>query len=278
MNAAVVSAFVDDGRGGNLAGVVLGADELTDARRQDIARALGFSETAFVEKSSRADFKTRFFTPSCEVDLCGHATVAAFAYLFIQKRVGAGAFTQETRAGVLPLELWPDGSVLMDQPKPAFGAGVFRDEAAAALRAKAGTVVGAPRVVSTGIPDLLIELRRREDLADLKPDFISLAALCKKAGALGAHVYTLDAGSDTAVCRNFAPLLGIDEESATGTASGALSCQLFRLGRAGERMSFIQGESLGRRSRILARLTAREREIERVQVGGKAVVEKLVDV
>lgn len=276
VDAAVVSAFVDEGRGGNLAGVVPDAAGLSDARRQDVARALGFSETAFVEPSGKADFKVRFFTPSCEVDLCGHATIATFAYLFEAGRAGAGAYTQETRAGVLPIELWPDGSVLMDQTLPSFGAAVFAGDAEEALRARSGLVVGAPRVVSTGIPDLLVEVARKEDLLSLRPDMIKLAALSKRAGAAGLHVYALDAGEDTAACRNFAPLLGIEEEPATGTASGALACHLFDLGKAGPRTTFIQGESMGRRSRIVARLSAQGGAIRRVQVGGRAVVVKRV--
>jgi PhzF family phenazine biosynthesis protein len=278
VEAAVVSAFVENGRGGNLAGVVLDAEELPDERRQDIARALGFSETAFIEKSGKADFKVRFFTPSCEVDLCGHATIASFAYLFEKKRVGQGAYTQETKAGVLPIEVWPDGTVFMDQTLPEFGEAVFAGDAEAALRARSGSVVGAPRVVSTGIPDLLVELERHEDLLALKPDFIKVAALSKKAGAGGVHVYTLDAHGATAACRNFAPLFGIDEESATGTASGALACHLVDLGKAAGHMIFAQGESLGRRSRIMARPSARDGLVTRVQVGGKAVVEKLASV
>ena len=67
-------SFAKDNKGGNLAGVVLDADDLSDIQMLNIANQVGFSETAFVHKSNKATFKVRFFTPNSEVDLCGHAT------------------------------------------------------------------------------------------------------------------------------------------------------------------------------------------------------------
>ncbi len=75
-----VNAFTLNGKGGNPAGVCLDADGLSESKMQAIAAKVGYSETAFVQKpvSAKADYKTRFFTPTREVNLCGHATIATF--------------------------------------------------------------------------------------------------------------------------------------------------------------------------------------------------------
>lgn len=76
----VVSAFCKNNKGGNKAGVVLNRQDLTDAQKLEIAKQLGYSETAFVTASCMADFKLQYFTPTEEVPLCGHATIAAFLF------------------------------------------------------------------------------------------------------------------------------------------------------------------------------------------------------
>src|SRR5262249_38313380 len=77
----IVNAFVRDGAGGNPAGVVLDADDLSEADMQKTAAAVGVSETAFVSRSSAAGFRLDFFTPNMRIAHCGHATIAAFSYL-----------------------------------------------------------------------------------------------------------------------------------------------------------------------------------------------------
>lgn len=270
---AIVSAFVKEHAGGNLAGVVLDAERLSDARKQAIAKELGHSETAFVERSKAADFKVRFFTPVEEVPLCGHATVATWAYLFREKRIAAGEYRQETKAGVLKIEIDARGGVMMDMPLPEFGAEVPAADCAAVLNLPASAIAGRPRIVSTGLPDLLVGVSTKAALQAMKPDMLTLQALVKKHGAAGIHAYVVDHGGAT--CRNFAPGLGIPEEPATGTASGALACHLFDLGLAGSReLVFHQGESMGRPSRIVARLGGAHRDIARVQVGGRAAISR----
>ena len=74
----ILNSFAETAEGGNLAGVVFHADSLTEVDMRKIAAKLGFSETAFVMASDKADFRIRFFTPNEEVDLCGHATIGTF--------------------------------------------------------------------------------------------------------------------------------------------------------------------------------------------------------
>ena len=79
-----VNAFTNEGHGGNGAGVVLDADSLTERQMQQVASLVGYSETAFVSQTSEADFRFRFFSPTSEIDLCGHATIAACSVLMEQ--------------------------------------------------------------------------------------------------------------------------------------------------------------------------------------------------
>lgn len=267
----VVSAFTRDWTGGNRAGVVLSAEDMPDAERQALAAELGFSETAFVEHSHITNFKVRFFTPAAEVDLCGHATIATFAALLKEGRIIPGLYTQETQAGVLGVEVLSDGLVLMDQAAPVFG---VEHDARELGRILGAMPLGTPRCVSTGLPDLLVEFATVEALAAVKPDLPALSAYSRAHGVVGVHAYARLKEGATAACRDFAPLYGIDEEPATGTASGALACELFVRGQAGLSQSFHQGDSMGRPSLILAELEADGGRVTRVRVGGRAVVER----
>lgn len=77
----IINAFVDNQKGGNPAGVVLNADNLTNEQKLKVASKVGLSETAFVSKSTMADYKLDFFTPTRQIAHCGHATIATFSYL-----------------------------------------------------------------------------------------------------------------------------------------------------------------------------------------------------
>lgn len=111
-------AFSDKALGGNPAGVVLQAAHLSESQMQEVARQVGFSETAFVMPSDQADFKVRFFTPSDEVDLCGHATIALFYLMKTQHLVDVGTYTLETLAGILKVVIEVNGEVYLSQTLP----------------------------------------------------------------------------------------------------------------------------------------------------------------
>ena len=96
---------------GNPAGVLPDATGLTDDQMGAIAAELSASETAFVTPGEGADRRLRYFTPEREVDLCGHATVAAFASLYGRAVISAGTYAVETAVGVLDVDVDPDGTV-----------------------------------------------------------------------------------------------------------------------------------------------------------------------
>jgi PhzF family phenazine biosynthesis protein len=276
---ATLDAFARTPGGGNPAGVVLDADGLDETAMQMIAARVGLSETAFVRKSAAADFKIRFFTPAAEVDLCGHATIAAFSLLFGLRRVPAGRYSQETKAGILGVEVRTDGTVFMDQALPVFGDAIDPGEIAASLGIGLDSM--APdlpvQIASTGLPDIMVPIVSLRELTSLDPDFAKITHISKKQASVGYHTFSLETKyGSTAHCRNFAPLYGIPEEAATGTSSGALACYLFKQGKITEEQArtlvFEQGYGMGRPSEILVRLDISDNGITGVHVGGKATV------
>ena len=116
----VAAAFSKDDKGGNKAGVVLGRSELTSVQKAAIAKEMGYSETAFVLDSDKADFKLQYFTPTEEVPLCGHATIAAFSTLKLLSMLDKPEYTIETEAGILNIYIKEDSLILMEQNCPAY--------------------------------------------------------------------------------------------------------------------------------------------------------------
>lgn len=278
VKAYTVSSFAKTIEGGNGAGVVPNADYLSDAEMQKIAALLGFSETAFVLKSNPADFRLRFFTPNEEVDLCGHATIGTFFTLTALGYIKPGSYLQETKAGILGVEVKEDLSIMMCQPLPAFYETIGKDEIAGSLNIEPACLHGdlPVQIVSTGLRDIIVPIKSLNILNSIKPDLEKITEISKKYNAVGYHVFTLESNnSSTACCRNFAPLLAIPEESATGTSNGALGCYLYKYGKLGfDQASNIileQGYTMEKPSEILVSLAIEGKEIAEVKVGGKAL-------
>lgn len=274
-----LDSFAKTPQGGNPAGVVLAADELSTEQMLAIAQRVGFSETAFVRKSHKADYQVKFFTPSAEVGLCGHATIATFSLLRKKGIIGNGTFSQETRSGVLNIAV-DDDLVYMDQVLPQYdelvdaklivdSLAISPDDCQSDLPAQ---------IVSTGIRDIMVAVKDANMLAAIRPDYDKITKISQKYNVVGMHVFCLKTRQATTVqCRNFAPLFGIDEEAATGTSNGALACYLHKYGIGNEapfEFIFEQGYSMGKPSEILARLTVEAGVIRRIQVGGRAIFRK----
>jgi PhzF family phenazine biosynthesis protein len=272
-----LKAFTCNNQGGNPAGVVLNADKLTTEQMQFVAKTVGYSETAFVSKSPVADFKVRFFTPNTEVDLCGHATIATYSCMYSQQLVKPGIYKQELKAGNLDVEILPDGNIVMDQTQPEFLDIIPTNEIAEVLTVpveKAQTT-SPPQIVSTGLRDLLVEIDTKETLNKLDPDMAKMTKLQKKYMAESIHAYSLESNDENMrlSTRNFAPILEIPEESATGSANGALVSYLFKNNTLSapdvtQGIWIEQGYSMGESSAIFVKLQVQNNMITRVQVGG----------
>jgi len=272
-----LNSFAKTAEGGNPAGVVFDSDSFSEQRMMDISKQVGFSETAFVQKSSVADFKVRFFTPNAEVDLCGHATVASYYLMFKLGLIKPGQYTQETKAGLLNLEVQPNGTIFMNQTLPQFFDLVDKDELAYTLGIKTSQFHPTlpAQIVSTGLKDIMIPIGSLRDLIAVEPNFDLISQTSKKYGTIGYHLFTLETKyGSTAQCRNMAPLYDIPEESATGTSNGALSCYLYKQGvitpEQASHLIFEQGYTMGKPSEILASLKVSGDNITEVRVGGIA--------
>ena len=267
--------------GGNSAGVVVDADSFNEVQMQQIAAKVGVSETAFVQKSEKEDFKVRFFTPNKEIDMCGHATVATFYLLCKQGKIKPGDYTQEIMAGVLGIEIRPDELVFMEQTLPVFSEVIGAEEAAEAfgINPQVTIATGLPvQVVSTGLRDIFLPVDSRENLFKLRLNKELVKAINQRTNTVGFHAFTLDTMGKSAVahCRNFAPLYDIDEEPATESSSGALACYLFKYGKIdadrARALIFEQGYAMNNPCEIYVALTVAGQEIKRVMAGGRAAL------
>lgn len=272
----LVDAFTDESLSGNAAGVVPDAAGLNADQQQAIARELAVSETAFLTESDRADSRIRYFTPTTEVDLCGHATIASHAHLFEDGAIDAGGHTIETNVGILDIEVETDGTVWMTQDDPSVErVDLAYDEVADALGTDPAALadIGADlplAVASTGLPVLVVPINFLEHLGNVSPDDAAISALCGSVDSTGLYAFTFDTLSAEATLhgRMFAPLAGIAEDPVTGTASGAVGAYLHEVGAFSgppEEMVFEQGHFLDRPGEVRVRVD------ENVRVGGTAV-------
>jgi len=298
MKFYIVDAFTDTLFGGNPAGVVIlddGTDFPEEKQMLLTAAELRYSETAFVKTLGNGGFHTRYFTPTDEVDLCGHATIAAFTVLLSLGKVKPGVdCLNRTLAG----DLWirnEGGRIMMDMASPQELGQISEPEALSELYGVLGLTIETvctkdlngenvtllPFIISTGLPDIILPVSSPAILAQIRPDDEALTALSSKYSVVGVHAFALadyasqvGCGEDvTAFCRNFAPLYGIPEEAATGTSNGALTYYLYLNGLLvpGERSSFVQGREMNRPSRIESLLELKDAALT-IQVGGTGVI------
>ena len=264
----VASAFSKDHQGGNKAGVVLMDQPLTTIQKMAIAKELGYAETAYISKSSMADFKLEYFTPKEEVDLCGHATIGSFVILMHLNMLSKNHYTIETNSGVLSISI-QDDCIFMEQSQPKFYDVLSLNEFSECFDIENINTEFPIQIVSTGLRDILIPIQSETQLHNLQPNFDQIKAISEEYDVIGTHLYTFD--DNRMICRNFAPLYEIDEEAATGTSNGALACYLHQKHHIQKELYvFEQGYSLDSPSEILVKLaTNNDNEIEKVYVGGK---------
>jgi len=285
MQGAVLKSFIYENNGGNGAGVIVLYKPLTDCEKQKIAKEIGLSETAFVMQIDDDNFDVSFFTPLCEVDLCGHASIAAFYYLgaigIIKGSNETKKVYQNTKVGKLEIEITFNDKnveyVLMQQGSPEiYGElqGLDKVKIADSLNVDENDI-GLnnyeifPTIVSTGLKDILIPVKSREILNKINANLNMIKKISLEKNVVGYHVYAID--ENKLYTRNFAPAVGIDEECATGTSNGALGCLLFAKGIVPNQLEIIQGESMNEKSLIFVKVLKNNSTID-VRVGGKALI------
>lgn len=283
------NSFTREAFKGNPAGVVPNAVGLSDDEMQLIAHEIGAPETAFVLPSRKADVKIRWFSPTMEIPLCGHATVAAFSALAHHKqhgfgRVGRRAVKIETKSGILGV--WVEynavrARVTLELPLPKFTA--VREVPTALYKAlgisKSDLDHEIPVVRNS---HFYLPVKRRSTLWKLNPDFTALAAVSKKLRVIGISVYTRNTIEKTSAIhsRFFAPSHGINEDAVTGTANGPLGMLYWlynsHMSQDAKRDAEVQyfneqGDVLGRAGRVGVTLSIRKGKVKRISITGEAV-------
>lgn len=276
--------------GGNPLAVVLGADALSAAQMQRIAREFGLSETVFLlstgdDAAVDAAMRLRIFTPFEELPFAGHPVIGAACTLARLGLVPPGSELRlglQTGAGVV--SVWiraTDDEVRAELTTigvPRFGAVIEHGATLTALASSLGLAledIGGntswPRVVDCGLPFLLVPLRRPETLAGIEVDMPRLTATLRDAGAFGAYLHAQGYEGEMR-CRMFAP--GIGEDPATGAAAAALAARMaLETTPPGSRWqgSVVQGLEMGRPGRIELGADHTADGIGAVTVGGHAV-------
>lgn len=300
-----VDAFTETPLTGNPAGVVVDASGLTESEMQVIAREMSLPETAFILPTSAdgANLRIRWFSPTVEVPLCGHATIASFHALAAEGLYGMShngtyRFTIETLSGLLPVTVEKSEEnvdIWFGLNLPTFTrAGIQKLDVMRILNISL-------EEFETGLPIvadkyLYVPIRRLHTIFSLKPNLFAVSQFLSNRNLSGLCVFTtetVERGS-SAHSRFFAPNLGINEDPVTGSANGPLGVYLFENGVLGdlestqrlrrmakksppaeeERLLTItteQGDAIGRAGRIHVRLSVRGGQVTAVSIGGRAV-------
>lgn len=270
MRYFIVDAFTNQLFGGNPAGVALldGDTFPNDELMLKIAAELRYSETAFIRRHSATEFTIRYFTPKAEVELCGHATIASFSLLH-RKGLASGRCLCHTLAGDLVIEAGE--RVMMQMALPRIVETVEDiDEIYKALGINGYTPTLPVQITYTGLPDFMIQVNNIATLQAMKPDMEAITEITRRYNAVSFHVFAFGNDGYTAHVRDFGPLYGVPEESATGTANAALTYYLQQNGCLGQEAecAFLQGEAMGRPSVVATRIQADGN----IFVGGTAAI------
>lgn len=286
--AYLADAFTDRPFSGNPAGVVTEADGLSDEQMRQIARELGQTESCFVLRPDApdADFRLRWFTPVIEVELCAHATIAAYVCLVREGRISVTsevvALRHQTRRGTLGVWVRADDE---GRPSVLMSVGVAALVEAPDVREVIARTVGlSPDALDPALPvaiddasaRVIVPVRRLADLLELHPDQDAMREYSGPSRLTRFTLFSRETIDPSALIhvRHFAPANGIPEDPVTGTAHGVLAAYLDWLGELSDTREFTgeQGHALGRPGLVIVHAVRDHGRLIDVRVGGTAVV------
>ena len=266
----LADVFTDTPLAGNQLAVFTDAREIPDDQLQPLAREMNLAETVFVyPPEGDGHVRLRIFTPAAELPFAGHPVLGSAFVLAgpLQLEV----INLETMAGLIPVALEREGPRIvfgwMRQPIPEVTSFEQEEELLAALGLERAEL--PLELYDLGIRHVMVNVSSPEAVAALEPHYTRLAQL---QGFVGTSCFAGDGRSWKT--RMFAPADGVPEDPATGSAAGPIACHLARHGRIawGDEITILQGAEIGRPSTLYARAFGTDGEIERVEVGGSAVV------
>lgn len=279
-----VDAFTDTPLEGNPCAVLLDADGFDESLMLRIAAEMNLSETAFVSKSDKADFRVRFFTPAEEVPLAGHPTIATAHTLIetghIKLQSPTTTVTFELNIGVITVEIDNDGEryfeIRMNQPSPKF-LRVYEPVEILPLFSLepkdllSGTII---QTVSTGLPQVMIAIKDLKTLNKAKFRIEPYVEFRKSADFFSPHLFCLEGATqkgDT-FARHFFPPPDVIEDPFTGSGNGAMGAYLWHYGLINQpKFKAEQGHNLGRPGIATIEVFGKPDQIETVKLGGRAV-------
>lgn len=284
-----IDAFTRKPFAGNPAGVVTKADHLSATDMQRIANEMAVSETAFVMKSAseNCDLRIRWFTPKREVDLCGHATIAAFHALAEEGLYGLTvdepqSFNVETRSGILTVDVeWKDMQpyIKMGLPIPKFFP--FPDDYSLLCAAIGVAEVELSKKVKPQITQdgyCFIPLASYESLKTIEPNLMLMRKIHERHDITGFAVVTTDTGDYDIDwhMRFFAPTLGVQEDPVTGSANGPMAVFLWQNNLVDRNKKFFsfkgyQGYLLNRPGYVTVNMAVKDNDVTLLQIAGQAV-------
>ncbi|WP_462409801.1 PhzF family phenazine biosynthesis protein [Neobacillus sp. Marseille-QA0830] len=282
-----IDAFTSEPFSGNPAGVVLEAEKLTENEMQKIANELSLPESAFLMPSEHpeADFKVRFFTPTEEINFCGHATVGlswllATEFDYLQKN---DQVIFETNIGLIPVKwIMEDDQLVrvsMTQNAPSVKESQFDSQRMAELigiDAKELDDRYLIKIGNTGNNHLLVPVKSRKAIESAEPMLKELAAMNREYQISTTHLFTFDTNEEFDVyTRGFGPGVGINEDPVTGSANGALAGYFYLEGIIAKnqkhQLKIGQGHAMGRPGTLFVTVTPKQ-ESAIIEVAGSAII------
>ncbi|CAH2599398.1 Phenazine biosynthesis protein PhzF like [Rhodovastum atsumiense] len=270
-----VDVFTDRRFGGNPLAVFPDARGLSDAQMQDLAREFNYSETTFVlpPADPRHTAEVRIFTPTTELPFAGHPNVGTGYVLASRAQAVPDHFTFEEKAGLVRVHILrdeagrPNGARISSPQSLSVGIAVPTDLVAAAASledADIATTTHEPLVASVGTKFVIAEVASVDALRRAVPDIgrfrHAVVELDELQGRFALYLYARVEGDATRLrARMFAPLGGVIEDPATGSANATVAALLTSLAPGSDvdlAYDISQGEEIGRPSRLLA--TARK--------------------
>lgn len=279
-----VDVFTDRRFGGNPLAVFPDGTGLTSAQMQSVAAEFNLSETTFVlpAKSASHTAEVRIFTPKAELPFAGHPNVGT-AFVLATRGTPGDTLIFEEKAGLVRMDLLRDGTSVigaaLTAPQPLTrGEGVPVEVVAAACAIEASDIETArhrPCVVSCGTKFIFAELNSPRALVKAQPRTEVFARHFPVDGATGIHLYLRDGTDGIDIrARMFAPLHGVPEDPATGSANVALAGLLAHLAPESDlslQLRIAQGVEMGRPSLLEASAEKRRGIVTETRIGGGCV-------